>query len=346
MGVFSHPAFDNHEQVNFYHDARIGLRAIIALHRTGERHALGGTRIVPYASEDEALQDVLRLSRAMTYKCAMANLPYGGGKAVIIGDPLKEKSVPLLHSFGRCVDGLGGRFVTGEDVGVGVEDVEVMREVTKYVVGQSGSDSSAPAAYGVFSGIRAAVQHKLGRADLEGLRIAIQGLGQVGYALCRYLHQAGAHLTVADSRDERVQQVVKEFGVQAVHPDDIYDQSVEIFAPCALGGVISRSVASILKATIIAGAANNQLAEPELDEVLAERGILYAPDYVINAGGVINNAMHLEQYDRDRVMVLSGEIYLTLLEVFRQAEQDHLPPGKAADRIAEERMTRHLVDHA
>jgi leucine dehydrogenase len=337
--IFGNRYFDDHEQVVFCSDEAAGLRAIIAVHRTGERHALGGTRVLPYPSDKEALDDVLRLSRAMTYKSAMANLPYGGGKAVIIGDPA-NKSEQLLRAMGRAVDRLGGRFVTGEDVGIGVEDVEVMRGTTPHMVGEAGGDSSEPAAYGVFAGIRAAVEHRLEREDLGGLIVAVQGLGQVGYILCRYLHEAGAGLVVTDVHEEAVRRAVEEFGAKAVGIEEVYDQEVDVFSPCALGGVISDATLSRLKAGIVAGAANNQLASPKLDAALAERGVLYAPDYVVNAGGVINNAMQLEDYDRERVMRLSGKIHVTLLEVFRRADAEGIPTGRAADLIAEERMAR------
>lgn len=337
--IFGNRYFDDHEQVVFCSDDSAGLKAIIAVHRTGERHALGGTRVLPYPSDKEALDDVLRLSRTMTYKSAMANLPYGGGKAVVIADPA-DRTEALLRAMGRAVDRLGGRFVTGEDVDIGVEEVEVMREETPYMVGEAGGDASDPAAFGVFSGIRAAVEHKMGREDFNGLTVAVQGLGQVGYLLSRYLREAGARLVVTDVREDAVRRVVEELGARAVGVEEIYDQEADVFSPCALGGMISEATLPRLKAGIVAGAANNQLTSPELDGVLAERGILYAPDYVVNAGGVINNAMQLEDYDRGRVMRLSGEIHGTLLEVFRRADTEGIPTGRAADLIAEERMAR------
>jgi leucine dehydrogenase len=256
MPVFAHPEFDGHQEVVFGHESESGLNAIIAIHNTNRGPALGGCRMWPYASEAEALTDVLRLSRGMTYKSALADLPLGGGKAVIIGDPHTDKSEALFLAMGRFVDSLGGRYISAEDVGVSVEDVDIMARVTKHVAGTctAGAGDPSPAtAYGVLVGIRAAVAHKLGRNSLDGLRVAIQGVGHVGYYLCRQLAEAGAKLVVTDIDREAVRRVETEFHAQPVAPDEIYGVDGEVFAPCALGAVINDETIAQLKASIVAG---------------------------------------------------------------------------------------------
>ena len=341
MPIFAHPEFDGHEQVVFGHDPECGLRAIIAIHNTNRGPALGGCRMWPYASEAEALTDVLRLARGMTYKSALADLPLGGGKAVIIGDPHEDKSEALFLAMGRFVDGLGGRYVSAEDVGVSVEDVEIMERVTKHVAGTCAAgagDPSSSTAYGVLMGIRAAVAHKLGRNSLEGVRVAIQGVGHVGYHLCRFLAEAGAKLVVTDIDDQAIERVEAEFHAQPVAPEAIYGVAGEVFAPCALGAVINDATIAKLKAPIVAGSANNQLAEPRHGVELMRRGVLYAPDYVINAGGVINISHEGPNYDKQEAVDHVAKIQDTLREIFGRSDAEHVPTSEAADRLAEERF--------
>jgi leucine dehydrogenase len=350
MPVFSAKDFADHEQVVFCCDPAAGLRAIIAIHNTNLGPALGGCRMWPYEAEDEAVRDVLRLSRGMTYKNALANLPLGGGKSVIIGNPRSDKSEALFRAMGRAVDRLRGRYIVAEDVGTSVEDMKIVRQETEHVSGildkvtgdkttRSG-DPSPATAYGTVMGIRAAVKHRLGRDDLKDVKVAVQGLGHVGYRVAKYLHEAGAELWVTDIDEEKTQQVAKEFGATAVRPQEIYDVEADVFAPCALGAVINDETLPRLRVKIVAGAANNQLAEPRHGEELMKRGILYAPDYVINAGGVID--VHYERvgHDRDKMVKHVEGIYDTLLEIFRVVDRDKLPPGVVADGLAEERFRR------
>ncbi len=341
MEIFGHPEFDGHEQVVFGHDAASGLNAIIAIHNTNLGPALGGCRMWPYASEAEALTDVLRLARGMTYKSALAGLAYGGGKAVILGDPRKDKSEALFLAMGRLVDSLGGRYATAEDVGISVDDVEVMARATKYVAGTRAAgagDPSPSTAYGVFMGIRAAVAHKLGRNSLDGVRVAVQGVGHVGTHLCGFLNQAGARLTVTDIDRAAVARVADEFGAEAVAPEAITGIAGEVFAPCALGAVIDDETIERLQAPIVAGSANNQLAAPRHGVELLRRGVLYAPDYVINAGGVINISHEGPVYDKQAAVEHVGRIHDNLREIFSRAEAAGIPTSEAADRLAEERF--------
>ncbi len=343
MEIFGHPEFDGHEQVVFGHDAASGLRAIIAIHNTCLGPALGGCRMWPYASEAEALTDVLRLASGMTYKSALAGLAYGGGKAVILGDPRRDKSQALFLAMGRLVESLGGRYVTAEDVGIAVDDVEVMGRVTKHVAGTragGAGDPSASTAYGVLMGIRAAVAHKLGRHSLDGVRVAVQGLGHVGTHLCRFLDEAGARLTVTDIDSAAVARVAGEFGAEPVAPDAIIGVAAEVFAPCALGAVINDQTIDQLQAPIVAGSANNQLAEPRHGVELMRRGVLYAPDYVINAGGVINISHEGPDYDKQAAIDHVARIFDTLREIFGRAEAAGISTSEAADRLAKERLTK------
>ncbi len=343
MEIFDHPEFDGHERVVFGHDAASGLRAIIAIHNTNLGPALGGCRMWPYASEAEALTDVLRLARGMTYKSALAGLPFGGGKAVILGDPRKHKSEALFLAMGRFIDSLGGRYVTAEDVGVSVDDVEVMARATEHVAGTRAAgagDPSPSTAYGVLVGIRAAVAHKLRRNSLDGVRVAVQGAGHVGYHLCRFLHEAGARLTVADIDSAAVERVADEFCAAPVATDAITGVEGEVFAPCALGAVINDQTLKRLQTPIVAGSANNQLAAPRHGIELMRRGVLYAPDYVINAGGVINISHEGPDYDKQAAVEHVGRIYDNLREIFNRAEAAGIPTSEAADRLAEERFTK------
>lgn len=353
MAVFDDPAFDAHEQVVFCDDPETGLRAIIAIHNTNRGPALGGCRMWNYANSDAALKDVLRLSRGMTYKSALANLPFGGGKSVIIGDPAHDKSPELLRALGRYVDSLGGRYTVAEDVGISVKDVEEMAKETRHVAGvpAGGSGDPSPAtAYGVFVGIKAAVKHKLGgeaiqRDRLDGITVAVQGIGHVGFELTRQLVGAGADVVVADIHDDRVQRAVQELGVQPLESDPL-DADVDVLAPCALGGVINDGTLPRLRARIVAGAANNQLAEARHGLALRERGILYAPDYVINAGGIINISHEGPDYDRARAFSHVALIHDTLLTIFQRADRGALATSDAADRLAEERFTHPNPDPA
>jgi len=335
--LFDHPAFDDHEQVAFASDAQVGLRAVIAIHRVGPRNAMGGTRMWDYATETDGIGDVLRLSQAMTYKSALAGLPFGGGKAVIFGAPDRDKTPRLLRAMGAAVERLGGHFVTGEDVGISVEDVAVMRESTGYVLGGEGADSDEPAAAGVFASIQAAARRVWGTDDLNGRSVAVQGLGKVGFFLTRMLAEAGADLVVADLRQDVVRSAVKEFGATAVSSDDILIQPADVLAPCALGGVLSPATVPRLQASIVAGAANNQLSEPAVGELLRDAGILYAPDFVANGGGLINNAALLDGYERARVLRDCARIGETLTEVFELADRSSTSTNAAATDLARRR---------
>ncbi|AKH19948.1 Glu/Leu/Phe/Val dehydrogenase dimerization domain-containing protein [Sedimenticola thiotaurini] len=349
MKLFSHHEFDNHEQVVFCHDKTSGLKAIIAIHNTHRGPALGGCRMYPYASEAEALNDVLRLSRGMTYKSAIANLPLGGGKSVIIGDPHSDKTPQLIRAMGVAVERLGGRYIVAEDSGTSVPDMLLMSEQTRHISGiaekfdadgkRRSGDPSPITARGVFVGIQAAVRYRLGRDDLQGVRVAIQGLGNVGYHLASQLRAAGARLWVSDINQAAVQRAVDELGAVAVANGEIYDQAVDLFAPCAMGAILNDTTIPRLQARIVAGAANNQLADKRHGQALMERGILYAPDYVINAGGVIDVCYERSDMDPQQVMEQVDGIGDTLTEIFSRAEQQHKPTDVLADQLAEERFS-------
>lgn len=350
MSVFSHNDFADHEQVVFCCDPSAGLKAIIAIHNTNRGPALGGCRMWPYKSDDEALQDVLRLSRGMTYKSAIANLNLGGGKSVIIGNPRTDKTEALLRAMGRFLEGLGGRYIVAEDAGTHVEDIKIMGQETQYVVGvldkatgeggMRSGDPSPATAYGVLVGLKAAVKYRLGRDDLKGLKVAIQGVGNVGYRLAKYLKEAGAQVWVADIYDDQVRRAVHELGVTPVSVDQIFGLDVDVFAPCALGSALNDDTLPQLRAKVVAGSANNQLAEERHDKELMTRGILYAPDYVINAGGLIDVSYERFGYDRDKLVKHIEGIYDTLMEIFERARSEQLPTGMVADHIAEERFRK------
>lgn len=340
-GVFASPAYDDHEEVVFCRDAEAGLKAIIAVHSTARGPALGGCRMRAYASEAGALEDVLRLSRAMTFKNAIADLPFGGGKSVIIGDSKRDKTRALFRAFGRFVERLGGRYLTAEDSGTGAREMAWVAAETVHVRGlvEGGSGDPSPAtAYGVFCGIKAAVRYRLGRDDIRGVRVAVQGVGHVGLALCRLLKEAGAGLVAADVDADALGRAAAEIGVTPVEPDAIYAADADVFAPCALGGVLNGSTIPRLKSCIVAGAANNQLAREEDGAALRGRGILYAPDYVINAGGVINIANEAGGYDRERALSQTAGLYEVLMEVFTKADEEGVATNVMADRLASERI--------
>jgi leucine dehydrogenase len=338
MSVFSSPHFDDHEEVLFCRDADTGLNAIIAVHDTTLGAGLGGCRFWAYGNEDEALADVLRLSRGMTYKAALAGTGRGGGKSVIIGDARALGSPDLFRALGRFVDGLGGSYIIAEDVGTSPADMAFVRETTRHVAGLEGAsgDPSPATALGTFVGIRAALAHVHGDGNLRGCRVAVQGLGHVGYDLCRRLHEAGADLIVADIREDAVARAVAEFGAVAVNVDRIVSADADVFAPCALGAVIDDATLPTLKARIVAGSANNQLAEDRHGDELAARGVLYAPDYVINAGGIINIAHEGTGYDRAAAFAHVAQIAETLTALFRRADAEGVAPHRMADRMAQE----------
>ncbi|HZF67952.1 MAG TPA: Glu/Leu/Phe/Val dehydrogenase dimerization domain-containing protein [Gemmatirosa sp.] len=340
MRLFDTIAEMGHEQLVVCHDRASGYRGIIAIHDTTLGPALGGTRFWQYANDEEAIIDALRLARGMTYKNAVAGLNLGGGKSVIIGDNRTPNREMLFRAHGRFVDSLGGRYVTAEDVGTSTGDMDFVHMETDYVAGLAGAsgDPSPVTAHGVFRAIQASAQQRWGSDSLEGKTIAIQGAGNVGYHLAKELHRAGARLIVTDMDAERVKRVVSETGAHAVATDEIYGQQADIFAPCALGAVVNDRTIPQFRCEIVAGAANNQLLEDRHGELLEEKGILYAPDYVANAGGVINVYSELAGWSRERSLRKADEIYHTVLNVFEIAKQDGLPTYKAADRLAERRI--------
>jgi len=336
-----------HEHVVFCQDRDSGLRAIIAVHSTRLGPALGGVRMWPYASTDEALRDVLQLAEAMTYKAAVAGLPLGGGKAVIIGDPRRGKTERLLRAFGRAVESLGGRYLTAEDVGMTVADMEIVHKETKHVTGTSekSGGSGAPSyltAKGLFYAIETCMKELYGDPSVRNRTVAIQGVGKVGYQLAELLATADARLIIADTDAQRAMLARREFEAWRVEPDEILQVECDVFSPCALGGVFNRKTIPKLRCRAIAGAANNQVDRPADADRLAERRILYAPDYVVNSGGVINILVGLQGgrkgYDRAKAERLARRIPLTLLEVFRKARAQGISTARAADELAEARL--------
>lgn len=336
MSVFSANDFDRHEQVVFCNDAESGLRAIIAIHNTALGPALGGCRMWDYANDADALTDALRLSRGMTFKAALAGIPHGGGKSVIIGNPQKDKTPALLRAMGRAVHSLGGRYLTAEDVGTTVADMDVLRTVTPFAHGVSdGSGNPSPAtAYGVFLGIRAAVAHRLGRRSLNGVHVAVQGLGNVGMRLCAYLVEAGARVTVADISSQAVAYAVENYAATAADVGEILSVEADVLSPCALGAILNDDTIPTIRAAIVAGGANNQLARSEHGDALLRRGILYAPDYVINAGGVIDVVHEGPDYTEARVLRDVERIYDTAMQVFAESAAAGLATNDVARRIA------------
>lgn len=333
----------DHEQVVFCHDKDIGLKAIIAIHNTALGPALGGSRMWNYRSEDEALIDVLRLSRGMTYKAAAAGLNLGGGKAVIIGDPKTQKSEGLFRAFGRFVNSLNGRYITAEDVGTSVKEMEYVFMETPWVSGipkafGGSGDPSPYTARGVLMAIKASLKEKLGSDNLKGIRVAVQGLGNVGSHLVEFLAKEQALISVSDLDTEKVKRTVAQFGAQPVAADDIAAVDCDVFAPCAMGAVINDASVKRLRCKIVAGGANNQLAEARHGDMLRELGILYAPDYVANAGGLINVFVELEGYSSDRAFDKTTQVYENMMHVFSIAKRDGISTHVAADRLAEERI--------
>ncbi|MCT4629120.1 Glu/Leu/Phe/Val dehydrogenase [Winogradskyella sp.] len=342
--VFGQNSFDNHEQIVFCNDKDTGLKAIIGIHNTVLGPALGGTRMWNYNNEWEALNDVLRLSRGMTFKSAITGLNLGGGKAVIIGDAKTQKTPELMKRFGEFVHSLSGKYITAEDVGMATEDMDTVREVTPYVTGISeskgGAGNPSPiTAYGVFMGMKAAAKFKYGSEILEDKNVFVQGIGNVGEALVEHLVNEGANVTIADISPERLEEVRSKYGATIYNGNDIYSEAMDIYAPCALGATINDDTIYKLKADIVAGAANNQLAEENKHgRILQERGIVYAPDFLINAGGIINVYAELENYGRQEIMRKTENIYNTTLEILDNAKANAVTTHTAALNIAEQRI--------
>ncbi len=343
MSVFEAPEFDDHERVLFINEPAAGLRGIIAIHNTNLGPALGGLRMWPYNSEAEAIRDVLRLSRGMTYKAAMMNVRLGGGKSVIIADPHKQKTPELLHAMGRWIDTLAGRYIVGEDIGTNPLDMKEIRTETRCVSclrrRDGGYGDPAPlTALGVFSAMRAGLEHKLETSDFANIRVAVQGVGNVGSNLCRLLCEAGARLVVTDIHADHAERAAAEFGAEVVDPDEIHDAAVDIFAPCAMGAVLNDVTIPRLKARIVAGAANNQLDEDRHGQMLADRGIAYLPDYVANGGGLISCAAEWYRDDIEKLPDQVRNIYNTCMEILTHAGDMGVTTNAAADRIAERRF--------
>ena len=342
--VFGQNSFDNHEQIVFCNDKDTGLKAIIGIHNTVLGPALGGTRMWNYKNEWEAVNDVLRLSRGMTFKSAITGLNLGGGKAVIIGDAKTQKTPELMRRFGEFVHSLSGKYITAEDVGMATKDMDTVREVTPYVTGISeskgGAGNPSPiTAYGVFMGMKAAAKYKYGSDVLEDKNVFVQGIGNVGEALVEHLSNEGANVTIADISQERLEEVRAKYGVNIYNGNDIYSEAMDIYAPCALGATINDDTIYKIQADIVAGAANNQLAEENKHgRILQERGIVYAPDFLINAGGIINVYAELENYDRQEIMRKTENIYNTTLEILDNAKANDLTTHQAAFNIAQERI--------
>ncbi len=341
--MFDKAAFAGHESVHHFFDAMTGLKAIIAIHSTALGPAAGGCRMWNYATSDEAFVDALRLSEGMSYKNAMADLPLGGGKAVIWGNSKTEKTPELFRALGRAIATLNGKYWSAEDVGVSVHDMAHAAKETKYVAGLPGKsgDPSPVTARGVFLGIKAAALRAFGTDDLNGRHVAVQGVGHVGAYVCGHLAEAGAQLTITDVNQEALTQVSKETGASVAAPGDIYDVAADIFSPCALGAIVNPETLPRLKVKVIAGGANNQLSTPEMGEKVKERGILYAPDYVINGGGIINVAAEIAGvYDAAWVDGKLARLMETLGEVLDQAQREGKATNRVADAIARQRIGR------
>lgn len=340
MEIFEAMVKKEHDQLVFWSDVASGYRGLIAIHDTTLGPALGGTRFWNYASEAEAITDVLRLARGMTYKAAITGLELGGGKSVIIGDNHTTEREAIFRAHGRAIESLGGRYITAEDVGTSVDDMEYVRKETQWVTGLRGrsGDPSPITAFGVYQGIKACARFRYGDESLEGRHVVVQGLGHVGYNLCKFLAAEGVLLSVTDIEDERIRKAVTEFGATEVAPEDVYGTRADIFSPCALGAVINDDTLEVLKVDIVAGAANNQLAETRHGKALHERGIVYAPDYVINAGGMCNVYGELKGWTAEQSMEKARGIYECLLQVFGHALVEDIPTSQAADSMARQRI--------
>lgn len=342
MNLFETVEEMGHEQVLFCHGQDPDIKAIIAIHDTSLGPAMGATRLWPYVNEEAALRDALRLSRGMTYKAACANIPVGGGKAVIIANP-EDKTPDLFRAYGRFIETINGRFITGQDVNLTPQDVREISKETSYVVGvEEKSGGPAPVtAKGVFLGLKAAVKFRLQSTHLEGLRVAVQGLGNVGSNVCQLLHESGAKLFVTDISKEKTAEIKRRFGATVVEPEEIFSLDVDVIAPCALGAILNSATIPRIRANVIAGAANNQLENEKLHgQMLVDKGILYAPDYVINAGGLINVYNEMIGYDEEKVFQQVDNIYDTLLEIFARSANQSLTTNEAAKQLAEDRIMR------
>lgn len=350
--VFGQLSFDNHEQVVFCNDKDTGLKAIIGIHNTVLGPALGGTRMWSYPNEWEALNDVLRLSRGMTYKAAITGLNLGGGKAVIIGDARKQKTPELMKRFGEFVHSLSGRYITAEDVGMETADMDLVRTVTPYVTGISedkgGAGNPSPiTAYGVFMGMKAACKFQFGNEDMEDRKVIVQGIGHVGESLVEHLTEEGAKVFIDDINAERLYDVSKKYGATIYEGSDLYSEDVDVYAPCALGATINDDTVNRIKAKVVAGAANNQLANENIHgRLLQEKGIVYAPDFLINAGGIINVYAELSDYGRKDIMRKTENIYNTTLEILENAKANDITPNEAAMNIAEARIAERKKENA
>ena len=342
--MFDHPSYDAHEGVHLFHDAASGLKAIIALHSTARGPAAGGCRMWNYETGEAMLKDALRLSHGMSYKNAMADIPLGGGKAVIWGDSRKDKSPELFRAFGRAVESLQGRYITAEDVGINVADMQVVREETTHVAGldegaAASGDPSPITAMGIYLGIRETAKRAFGTDDLTGRTIAVQGVGSVGSYTCEHLAKAGANLIITDIDQDALNDIATRTGAKIVAPDEIYDADADIFSPNALGAIVNEKTLERFKVKAIAGGANNQLVMPEMGELLRRKGILYAPDYVINGGGIINVAAEISgTYSREWVDQKLQRLMQTLGEVLDEALSSGQPTNEVADRIARQRI--------
>lgn len=342
MNLFETIHTTEHEQVVFCHNKDAGLKGIIAIHNTTLGPALGGLRMWPYATEQEALEDVLRLSRGMTYKAAVAGLNLGGGKSVLIGDPRKDKSEALFRAFGRFIESLHGRYITAEDVGIDVNDMEYVFQETSNCVGvhqvHGGSGDPSPfTAFGTLQGIRASLSHRFNDEEVGNYSYAVQGVGHVGFELVKLLRAEGAKVFVTDINEEAVEQAV-ELGCEAVGLDEIYEVDADVFCPTALGAVVNERTIPRFRFKIVCGAANNQLATEACGDELEARGIVYAPDYAVNAGGLMNVSIEFEGYNRERAKRMMRTIYYNVSKIFQIAKRDGIPSWKAADRMAEERI--------
>ena len=336
------PSFDNHEQVVFINDGPSGLNAIIAIHNTTLGPAVGGCRMFPYVNQAQALEDVLRLSRGMTYKSALAGLPMGGGKAVIIGNPSTDKTPELFAKMGEFIDSLNGRYISAEDSGISVDDLKIVASNTSHVLGineeqEFGGDPSPLTAYGIYHGIKASISHRFGSDELEGIHVGVQGVGAVGQALSKLLIGDGARVSACDINAQNLQRA-EDLGARIVDVNTIVKQEVDVFSPCAMGAAINDSSIDELKAPIVAGGANNQLAKAEHGEELRRRGILYAPDFVINAGGIIEIFRQFENAPTVECRRKIAAIYSTLTEIFWRSDAEKYATNVVAERLAEQRF--------
>jgi leucine dehydrogenase len=344
--IFKNPSFANHEQIVFCHDKDTGLKAIIAIHNTTLGPALGGTRMWNYKSESEALNDVLRLSRGMTHKAAISGLRLGGGKAVIFGDSKKDKTPEMFVKYGEFIESLNGKYITAEDVGTSTGDMVNIRKSTKHVTGLpeemgGGGDPSPVTAYGVYMGMKAAAKKKWGNDSLNGKKIAVQGIGHVGANLVRLISKENAKVFITDINQDSLNSVASQYNAEIVTPDVIYDLDMDIYAPCALGATLNTENINRLKCAIVSGAANNQLADENVHgTMLTKKGILYAPDFLINAGGLINVFSELHGYNREDALSHTQKIYDTTLEIFDKAQRENSTTVEAAISIAEDRIAK------